>query len=61
MTKERIIQRWRSGLNKFSVAKEYMQEHNKDARRRKEPTITKEQALAHVEPILYEYETKDWK
>ena len=38
-----------------------MQEYNKQAKIRKEPKITKDQALACVEPIIFEYETKDWK
>ena len=28
---------------------------------RKETKITKDQALAYVEPIIFDYETKDWK
>ena len=38
-----------------------MKEYNKEAKRKKEPKITKIEALAHVEPIIFEYETKDWK
>lgn len=61
MTKETIINKWKLGASKFSVAKDYMQEYNKQAKIRKEPKITKDQALAYVEPIIFEYETKDWK
>lgn len=61
MTKETIIKKWRAGYTKFVVAKDYMQEYNREARKRREPKITKDQALAYVEPIIFEYETKDWK
>lgn len=61
MTNETIIKKWRSGLNKFAVAKDYMQEYNREAKKRREPKITKDQALAYVEPIIFDYETKDWK
>lgn len=59
MTKETIIKKWRAGYTKFTVAKDYMQEYNREAKKRREPKITKDQALAYVEPIIYEYETKD--
>ena len=61
MTNETIIKKWRTGQTKFSIAKDYMQEHNREAKKRKEPKITKDQALAYVEPIIFEYETKDWE
>lgn len=61
MTKETIINKWKVGASKFSIAKDYMQDYNKEAKKKKEPRITKEQALAYVEPIIYEYQTKDWK
>ena len=61
MTNETIIKKWRSGLDKFAVAKDYMQEYNREAKKRREPKITKDQALAYVEPIIFDYETKDWK
>lgn len=61
MTNETIINKWKVGASKFSIAKDYMQDYNKEAKKRKEPKITKEQALTHVEPIIFEYETKDWK
>lgn len=61
MTNETIIRKWRIGETTLQVAKDYMDEYNKEAKKKKEPKITKEQALAHVEPIIYEYETKDWK
>lgn len=61
MTNETIVKKWRSGLSKFAVAKDYMQEYNREAKKRKETKITKDQALAYVEPIIFDYETKDWK
>ena len=61
MTNEIIIKKWRMGQTKFSVAKDYMQEYNREAKKRKEAKITKDQALAYVEPIIFDYETKDWK
>lgn len=61
MTNEAIIKRWKSGLTAVQVAKDYMNEYNKEAKKRKEPKITKDQALGFVEPVIFEYETKDWK
>lgn len=61
MTNELIIKKWRSGQTKFSVAKDYMREYNREAKKRKESEITKDQALVYIEPIIFEYETKDWK
>ena len=61
MTNETIIRKWRIGKTTLQVAKDYMDEYHKEAKKKKEPKITEEQALAHVEPIIYEYETKDWK
>lgn len=61
MTNETIIKKWKIGKTTLQVAKDYMQEYNKEAEKRKEPKITKDQALAYVEPIIFEYETKDWK
>ncbi len=61
MTNETIIRKWRIGKTTLQVAEDYMNEYNKEAKKKKEPKITKEQALAHVEPIIYEHETKDWK
>lgn len=61
MTKELIIKKWRSGKTTIQVAKDYMDEYNSQAKRRKEPKITKDQALAYVEPIIFEFETKDWR
>ena len=61
MTKETIIKKWRIGKTTVQVAKDYMEEYNKEAKKKKEPKINKDQALAYVEPIIFEYEAKDWK
>lgn len=61
MTSEDIIKRWRSGLTAIQVAKDYMQEYNRNATRRKEPKITKDEALYNVERVIFKFETKDWK
>lgn len=59
MTQEEIIKSWRTGVTTIQIAKEYMRLHNKKVK--KEERITKIQALAYVEPIIFEYETKDWR
>lgn len=61
MTKETIIKKWRIGKTTVQVAEDYMKEYNKKAEKKKESKISKDQALAYVEPIIFEYETKDWK
>lgn len=61
MNNETIIKKWRMGKTTLQVAKDYMQEYNKEAKKRRETKITRDQALAYVEPIILEYETKDWK
>ena len=59
MTSEDIIRSWKTGLSKFQVADEYMREHNRRAKSNKEmKRITKYEALAHVEPIIFDYEVK---
>lgn len=59
MTDEDIIRSWKTGLNKFQVANEYMREHNRRAKSNKEmKRITKYEALAYVEPIIFDYEVK---
>ena len=60
MTEEAILKIWKSGRSKFFVANEYMKNYNKQAERKKEPKIKKDEALAYVEPIIFKYETKDW-
>lgn len=61
MTNETIIRKWKMGKTTVQVAKDYMQEYNKEAKKRREPKITRDQALAYIEPIIFEYETKDWE
>lgn len=61
MTNETIIRKWKMGKTTVQVAEDYMQEYNKEAKKRREPKITRDQALSYIEPIIFEYETKDWK
>lgn len=60
MTDETIIEIWKVGRTTIQVAKKYMQEYNKKAKIKKEKKITKDEALAYVEPIIFEYETRNW-
>ena len=59
MNDEEIIKEWRSGLTTVQVAKNYMLTINSRLKKG-EKKITKEQALAHVEPIIFDFETKGW-
>lgn len=62
MEDEYLIRIWNMGLTKMGVAKEYMRDNNKKAKTNKEiKRITKQQALEHVEPILYKYRMKQLK
>lgn len=61
MDNESIIKEWRKGKTTVQVANEYMKEYNTQAKKKNEAKITKMQALAHVEPIIFEFETKDWR
>ena len=61
MDNETIIKEWRQGKTTVQVANAYMKEQNTQAKKKNETKITKEQALAHVEPIIFEFETKDWR
>ena len=61
MTNEIIIKKWRMGKTTLQVAKDYMEEYNKEAKKKREPKISINQALTYIEPIIFEYETKDWK
>lgn len=61
MDNETIIKEWRRGKTTVQVADAYMKEYNTQAKKKNETKITKEQALAHVEPIIFEFETKDWR
>ena len=61
MDNETIIKEWRRGKTTVQVANECMKEYNTQAKKNNETKITEEQALAHVEPIIYKFETKDWR
>ncbi|MBQ4123588.1 hypothetical protein IJD44_07725 [bacterium] len=56
MEKEDIIREWKKGLKKETVAKEYMKSENKRRKALGEKQITAHDALAHVEPIIFEYQ-----
>lgn len=59
MEDEYLIKIWNMGLTKIGVAKEYMKDNNKKARTNKDiKRITEQQALKHVEPILFRYRMK---
>lgn len=62
MKDNEIISKWKSGLNKYQVAKQYMREYNQrikiirlDMRHRHERLMTKYEALEHVESVILEY------
>lgn len=61
MTEEDIIRSWKSGLTVIAVSEEYMRLRNKELERKKEKKITIQDAMKFVEPIIYKYETKDWR
>ena len=61
MDNETIIKEWRQGKTTVQVANAYMKEYNTQAKKNNETKITKEQALARVEPIIFKFETKDWR
>lgn len=61
MKDEEIMKLWKSGLNKYQVAKCYMRERNQrikviryDMRHRHERFMTKHEALEHVEKVILE-------
>ena len=61
MTNTEILVTWKSGKTVQQVAKEYMESYNERAKRVGFDKINKRQTIEHVEPIIYEYETKDWR
>lgn len=62
MQDEDLIKLWNKGLTKMGVVKEYMKDHNKKAKTNKEiKRINTQQALKHVEPILFKYRMKQLK
>lgn len=57
MSNEDIIKLWNLGMTKMAVVTQYMKDYNRRAKDKKNmKRITKEQALKHVEPILFDYE-----
>lgn len=62
MSDEDLIKMWNRGLTKLGVAKEYMKDHNKKAKQKKNmKRITIRQAFEYVEPILFRYRMKQLK
>ena len=66
MKDNEIISKWKSGLNKYQVAKQYMREYNQrikiirlDMRHRHERFMTKYEALEYVESVILEYVRRD--
>lgn len=62
MRDEEIIKLWKSGLNKYQVAKQYMREYNQrikviryDRTHRHEKFMTKVEALRCVEKVILKY------
>lgn len=60
-SKEDIVREWRRGLKKETIAKQYMESENKRLKRTGEKEITEYDALAHVEPIIFEYQKQVMK
>lgn len=56
-----IILNWKSGLSAIAIAREYRRDYNKEAKRKGQKCITEREALAYVEPKIFEYETAGWK
>ena len=59
---EEIIKLWKSGLNKYQVAKEYQRSYNlriklirRDIRHRHELFMTNYEALSYVERVILNY------
>lgn len=62
MTNDTIIAEWRFGKRKETIAKEYAENTNKIRKMHGDKTkMTPKQALAIVEPIIFEYQTKIMK
>ncbi len=62
MSDEDLIKMWNIGLTRLAVAKEYMKDFNKKAKTKTNvKRIDINQALAHVEPILFDYRMKQLK
>lgn len=62
MEDDDLIKMWNTGLSRINVAKEYMKDNNRKAKEKKElKRITIQQALEHVEPILFKYRMNQLK
>lgn len=62
MQDEDLIKLWNIGLTRIAVAKEYMKDNNRKAKEKKEiKRITMQEALQHVEPILFKYRMRQLK
>ena len=68
MKDSEIIIKWKSGLNKYQVAKQYMREYNQrikiiryDRRNRHVKFMTKYEALSYVEDVILEYIKNDFE
>lgn len=61
MTDEEVIKEWRSGFTVEQLVKAYVKKYNKQAKTRKEKCIKPDEARAYIEPIIFKFETKDWK
>lgn len=62
MRNSEIIKLWKSGLNKYQVAKVYERNYNgkikiirRDIKHRHERFMTKREALRYVEKVILEY------
>ena len=63
MQNEEIIEKWRSGLTKGQIAKQYKREYNQQIKvirselrnRHSGKYITSYEALAYIEKIIYKY------
>lgn len=62
MTNDIIIAEWKFGKRKETIAKEYAEHTNKIRKMHGDKTkMTTNQALAIVEPIIFDYQTKIMK
>ena len=62
MTNDTIIAEWRFGKRKETIAKEYAENTNKIRKMHGDKTkMTPKQALAIVEPVIFNYQVKIMK
>ena len=58
MDDSEIIKAWKFGYSKQYIAKDYMKQANKKLKNLiNSKKITEKEALAYVEPIIYQYQT----